>query len=274
MSEFQQNPATIRFIKCLNTLMSENKVRSHRKFAESVNYLPQSISEITKGRRDVPIEVVIKAMEVYGLSANYIMAGEGTPYKDQMPDELRVLTIVTNDIGNERIVHVPQAAQAGYLHEQLDPVYMRNLPTFTLPGYQYDSQTYRCFEVSGDSMEPTLFDGEQIVCGYVEPGRWAVSLRDQHVYVVVTKGDVLVKRIRLHNRERRLLELVSDNSFYPPQTCSFDDIREFWIVKTKISPFLHSPPRNDESHQITMQRIEEQQKQILVLTEMLTRRNG
>ena len=51
---------TERFIKCHDKLLANNQVRSSRQFAISLDYLPQSLSEIVKGRRDVTIELLRK----------------------------------------------------------------------------------------------------------------------------------------------------------------------------------------------------------------------
>ena len=60
----------------------------------------------------------------------------------------RVLTIVTNVSDDERIVHVPVPAQAGYASELTDPTFIQDLPTFSLPDYKYKVGTHRSFDVT------------------------------------------------------------------------------------------------------------------------------
>lgn len=235
---------TDRFIKCHDKLREDGKVRSSRQFALALDYLPQSLSEILKGRRDVTIELIRKAVEEYNFSPLYIFTGEGTMFLNG--DEanntgFRLLTIVTDKQGDERIVHVPVPAQAGYAGEQLDSVFFEELPSFSLPDYKYKSGTHRSFDVSGDSMEPTLFEGDKVVCNFIEPNLWQSGIRDNYVYVIVTRGDVLVKRVFNKIKEERCLELCSDNDYYQPYTVLMSDVREIWYVRAKISPFLPSP---------------------------------
>src|SRR5690606_29202384 len=59
--------------------------------------------------------------------------------------------------------------------------------------------------------------------------------------VVVTRGDVVVKRVNNNLKEKKQLALASDNSFYDPYTVNLGDIREIWYVRAKLSPFLPSP---------------------------------
>jgi hypothetical protein len=207
-----------------------------------LEYLPQSLSEILKNRRDVTIELIRKAVEVYKMNPVYLFSGEGPQFmKEDDHKNFKVLTIVTDSQNDERIVHVPIPAQAGYASESSDPTFVQELPTYTLPDYKYKVGTHRSFDVSGDSMEPTLFEGDKVVCSYLEPSLWESSLKDSYVYVLVTKGDVLVKRVQNKIRDEKCINLISDNPYYEPYEVKITDVVEIWYVRAKISPFLPSP---------------------------------
>lgn len=236
------SPVTHRFIKCHNKLKEEHRIRSSRQFAISLDYLPQSLSEIIRGRRDVTIELLRKAVEKYQINPVYLYTGEGPMFMSEEGNEsFRVLTIVAQPDDDERIVHVPVPAQAGYAGEIPDPVFIQELPTFSLPDYKYKSGTHRSFDVSGDSMEPTLFEGDKVVCSFIEPDLWETSLKDNYCYVIVTRGDVMVKRVLNEINEKKGITLQSDNAFYDKQFVALSDVREIWYVRAKISPFLPSP---------------------------------
>lgn len=233
---------TQRFIECHNKLKSDQRVRSSRQFALSLEYLPQSLSEILKKRRDVTIELLRKAIEQYKINPVYIFTGNGPMFmQEEMREEFRVLTIVTDPQNDERIVHVPIPAQVGYASDLGDPSFIQNLPSYSLPDYKYKVGTHRSFDVAGDSMEPTLFEGDKVICSYLEPSLWETAVKKNYVYVVVTKGEVLVKRLEAYSREEKTLQLFSDNAYYEPFTVSLNNVREIWYVRAKISPFLPSP---------------------------------
>ena len=233
---------TQRFIKCHNQLKEDKRVKSSRQFALSLEYLPQSLSEILKGRRDVTIELLRKAVEKYQMNPVYLYTGEGPMFMSEEDHKsFRVLTIVSNGQDDERIVHVPIPAQAGYAGDMATPTFIQDLPSYTLPDYKYKVGTHRSFDVSGDSMEPTLFEGDKVICSFLEPTLWETALKDNYVYVIVTKSDVLIKRVFNHLKEDKQLELISDNSFYQPYRIGLGEIRELWYVRAKISPFLPSP---------------------------------
>ncbi len=233
---------TQRFVKCINQLKSDGVVRSMRQFAMSVDYLPQSLSEILKERRDVTIELLRKSVEAYKMNPVYIYTGKGPLFMtDEDNKNLRVLTIVTNSQDDERIVHVPGPAQTAYASELSKPSFIQDLPSFTLPDYKYKVGTHRSFDVTGDGMETTLFEGDKVICSFLEPTLWETSIKNSFVYVIVTRGDILVKRVYNYLKDEKAIELHSDNSFYEPYRLSLGDIREIWYVRAKISPFLPSP---------------------------------
>jgi transcriptional regulator with XRE-family HTH domain len=267
---------TLRFIKCHDKLREDNRIRSSRQFAMALDYLPQSLSEVLKGRRDVTIELLRKAVEKYKISPVFLFCGEGPMFlTEDARQDFRVLTIVANQENDERIVHVPVPAQAGYATEINSPSFVQELPTYTLPDYKYKIGTHRSFDVAGDSMEPTLFEGDKVVCSFVEPSHWESSIKPNYVYVIVTRGDVVVKRITKLLKEEKKLELSSDNAYYQPYQLDWADVREIWYVRARISPFLPSPQNighylRDEIRELR-HTIREQSQTIQQLNEALGR---
>jgi phage repressor protein C with HTH and peptisase S24 domain len=146
---------------------------------------------------------------------------------------------ITVDQDNEpNIVLVPVKAQAGYAAGRVQAEFMQDLPTFTLPDPRFRNGTFRAFEVDGDSMEPTLYGNDIVVCRYIQDWRW---LREMELYVIVMHEDVLVKRVRNRVREDQTLQLVSDNTFYPPMTIPVQEIQEVWQVHARLTLHLPAP---------------------------------
>jgi hypothetical protein len=231
-----------RFINCHNKLKKDQKIRSSRQFALALDYLPQSLSEILKQRRDVTVELLCKAIERFQINPQYLFTGEGSMFsKPDEPTNTRTLTVVTNSDHDEQIVHVPIPAQAGYASEDCDVHFIQALPTYTLPDYKYKVGTHRSFDVSGDGMEPTLFEGDKVICSYLEPNNWENALKDNYMYALVLQGDLLIRRIKNNLKIDHTIVLLSDNNFYQPTIVELKDIREIWYVRARITPFLPSP---------------------------------
>ena len=231
-----------RFIKCIEKLKEEKTIPSSRQFALTLDFPPQNLHEICNQKRDVTIDLLKKAIEHFRLSAEYLFEGKGKMFtKDEDGLGFRLLTIVTDQYNAEKIVHVPIPAQAGYISEMADPTFYSELPTFSLPDYRYTAGTHRSFDVDGDSMDPVLEDGDKLICSFVEPTHWLSSIKDMSVYVVVTRGDIVVKRVVNRIEESGVLQLVSDNDYYQPYDIDINDVRELWYVRSKLSAFSHTP---------------------------------
>lgn len=230
---------TDRFIECFKELKKSGQVVSDRQFCIKLHYTPQSWSKIKKSERSITVDMIRKATIIFKFNPIYIFTGVGEMFlKEEDPS---LLTIAVDENDNERILHIPVRAKAGYKDQFNDPVYLENLESYSLPGDYFKIGTYRSFEVEGDSMEPTLQNGEIIICSYVdESALWKYNLKSGYVYVVVLQNDIVVKRITNRINEDGCLELLSDNSDYPPIIVNIKDVKEIWNVKMKMSPFAHS----------------------------------
>jgi len=234
-----QDPVTQRFVLAHNELLASNVVRSSRQFALRLDYLPQSLSEILKGRRKVPLELIRKMCLEFNVCSRYLIEGLGAPFKEENPEgDNSVLMVVTDTQNNEKIVHIPYAAQAGYGGQLANPEYFDELPKYSLPFDNFHGGTYRSFEIAGDSMEPTLYQGEKLVCAFIEADSWISRVKNSHVYIVITEDDIVVKRVENRIAIDQTIVLHSDNDFYPPRIVPASEIREFWYPRLKMSSFM------------------------------------
>jgi phage repressor protein C with HTH and peptisase S24 domain len=233
------NIVTERFISCLEKLKDSNEIKSIRQFALAVDYHPQNLNDIMKGKRDVTIELIKNAAEIYKINTQYIFTGLGSMFSDeeivQHPSSAQQFKSL------EKIVYVPTAAHAGYTEQFHDPVFLDDLVSFSLPDYKFQHGTYRCFDIMGDSMEPSLYAGDKVVCSQVDSNNFYSSVRNNLVYVIVMDGSLVVKRVLNKVRENRTMMMLSDNSYYQPYEVAIEQIREIWHVEVKISPYLPSP---------------------------------
>jgi phage repressor protein C with HTH and peptisase S24 domain len=147
--------------------------------------------------------------------------------------------IAVNQTGDENVVYVPVKARAGYLDGYGDPEYIETLPSFNMP--HLTNGTYRCFEVKGNSMVRTFFDGDLVFGKYVEDLN---DIKDGRIYVIVSKNDgIVLKRVINRITERRKLILKSDNKDgnYPTYTINAEDIVEVWYVTMYASKQMPEP---------------------------------
>lgn len=229
------NPVTQRFIKCHDRLKEEKTVASSRQFALTLDTAPQSLNQVLKGKRDVTITNVMTLVEKFNVNSEFLLAGVGPMFKEEEETHPK-------QIKEDKIMYVPIAAHAGYVDQFHETIDKEDLDFFSLPGYQPNYGEHRCFDVTGDSMEPTLFSGDKIVCSLVSSDNNYSSIRDNYVYVVITNNDILVKRVTNRIKREGILYVNSDNgSYYKTREIDANEIKEIYLVNLKISPFMPNP---------------------------------
>ncbi|HUR31120.1 MAG TPA: S24 family peptidase [Saprospiraceae bacterium] len=263
---------TRRFLLCLDKLVACGTVRSRRQFAIATGYHAQGLSEMAAERRDAPLELIEKAVKIFRFNPVYLFSGNGSLFLQETAEEglqLRHLTILTDQHGDERIVHVPCPAQAGYGKSLCDPVYIQKLPSFQLPDPQFKSGTYRSFEIAGTSMEPTFKSGDLAIAAYIEAKYWEQAVKSNQIFIIVTAEEVLIKRILNKIKSDRIIECISDNEEFDSYTIPVTDILEIWKVRMKLTAHF-APPDSLNSTSITRQ-LRMQQKMLENLQDHFTK---
>ena len=147
--------------------------------------------------------------------------------------------ISTTNEGTENVVYVSTKARAGYLNGYGDPEYIETLPSFKMP--LLTNGTFRCFEVQGNSMAQTFYNGDLVFGKYVESFS---EITNNEVCVVISKTDgVVLKRIiNLSEKEQKLI-LKSDNrdGNFPDYEIALEDIMEVWKVTMYASRQIPKP---------------------------------
>ncbi|SHM12169.1 Phage repressor protein C, contains Cro/C1-type HTH and peptisase s24 domains [Hymenobacter psychrotolerans DSM 18569] len=150
----------------------------------------------------------------------------------------KVVVVTVDEKGKENTVFVPIPAQAGYAVSHNEAVFVRQLSNFKIPGF--DRGEYRAFEVSGDSMEPTINHRDIVITSRVDELR---LLEPGEVYVVVTPETVMLKRIKDQVRgSDNEVVLYSDNAHRRPYHMETRDIEEIWRVRGYVSSYIPSAP--------------------------------
>lgn len=189
-----------------------------------------------------------KAAEVLGIPVNQIFGGlynnPSAAYGRTSGDELRMRRAF-GDSSTDRydgLSVVPIMAQAGYSKHYLDPTFVGELEQMKLPNMPFKGDRYRVFEVSGDSMEPTLKEHFYVIGEHVDPDYWN-STAQFYIHVVVTEDRIMAKRL-YRKDDGETFVLISDNEeFYPQFTLNKKEIKELWLVKRKIDWEMPPPKR-------------------------------
>ena len=89
------------------------------------------------------------------------------------------------------------------------------------------------FAVAGDSMEPYLTDGDEVIAVPVPPAEWA-ALRNRVVIVACTRQVVIEKIIENDLDATQHLTLLPYRDALAPRTLARAEIRAIWLVETLL----------------------------------------
>ena len=225
MALFSDSTVNQQFKMVYAYLESNKLIKGKSDIAKQLGTYNHVVNSILKGERNITIEQLNKLVELHGINANYMFGSS-----PQMLDRAK---LVTDAVPNrQNIVLVRQRAMAGYATAAQDPEYQEQLPRFSMPGMEGNLVA---FEISGDSMQPTITNGDIVICERVEPGE---PLRETNVYIVVT-DTVVAKRIHQikQNGDVTQLELISDNPVYRPYKVDVPEVQQILRVKTRLTNY-------------------------------------
>jgi phage repressor protein C with HTH and peptisase S24 domain len=230
MGEFSDSLVNKKFHEVFDELEKSNKIKGKSDIATKLNTYNHVINSILKGDRNITVEQMHKLFETYNINANYLFGLSDDIYLNGSAAIPVRSKTEQSTVGRQNITLVPERATAGYATALDTPQYLQDFSKFSIPNLE---GTLIAFEISGDSMMPTITNGDMVVCEALERGE---PIRDNQVYVVVT--DVVVaKRIQQIKSGSIVKEmrLISDNDRYQPYTVSPEEVRQILRVKCRLT---------------------------------------
>ena len=230
MADFTESVVNQRFKIVYESLFNTKQIRGKSDLADKLGTYNHVINSILKGQRNITVEQLSKLFEFYQVNANYLFGISNNMFlQGGTSSSLPTHSLAKQQIGGrQNIVLVPDRALAGYALQHQEADFLDALQHFSIPNLEGQ---LIAFEISGDSMMPTITNRDIVVCEKVERG---IPLIDNQVYVVVT--DVVVaKRIQQVKEEKRL-RLISDNDLvYKPYEIELEEIRQILKVKCRLT---------------------------------------
>ena len=204
---------------------------------------PQKLYKLIQNKSKPGYETLMDILDHYPqMRSEWLMRGDEPMFKDTAakPDTKEASasgftgmpSVVTVDANGQEVISVvPKKAEAGYLLARDVEDTMVEQETLSIPGLR-GGKTVRAFEVSGNSMQPTLNQGDLVVATCTER---LDLIQPKHVYVVVAHDRIMVKRLRGPVKRNEPIELLSDNRFYDPFILPQNDLKELWQVQAVVT---------------------------------------
>jgi hypothetical protein len=188
------------------------------------------INKFLDDKRYITFEQAERFAEAFNASRDYLFKGEGLPFLEannrSLTSNVRVLGKQRGNILFSDIEALASSAIDISVHESTE--------RFSIPGL--GGGDYVAFYISGNSMSPTIADGDMVICNELESSD---RIADNEVYAIVTDNAVLVKRIqKIYTKAKRLikLKLISDNYLeHDPIILNLHQVRKIMKVERKLA---------------------------------------
>ena len=200
----------------LKEIRQQNGV-SQSAFATLFGLKQQTYQKYESGIASIPDDLKLQLAERYGINLHWLITGEGAMHVGAEGDSLarvrekNTIKEESDALKDSVVVEMTSLRlSAGPGQEWTDASVTGEklcIPKRVARRYPHNSD-FAGAQVIGDSMEPTLHDGEPVV--YVRE-----FIQGDGIYVLAVNGELLVKRLqfdRIFNR----LHIISDNTKYRP----------------------------------------------------------
>ena len=215
---------------------------SQQEFASRIGITQGALSQLESQKSKLSLDSLLKINRVFGVDCNWLVTGEGEIFYQPSGSEPQSMD---NGYQISREGYIPLIrgeAHAGYIENYLDEKYLDTLEVYKIPGYETGG--YRLFEVEGDSMTPSIYPGEIVVCERLPD---TLSIENGALCIVVAEEGIVAKRTYVYEEDRNMLILKSDNTDYKTYSIPMDSVREVWRVRAKITNVFVQPQVVDSS---------------------------
>ncbi len=199
--------------------------KNYGQLAEFLGIKSQSVSG-AKGRGYIALEWVFKVAQGFNIFTDWLATGEG-PMKREEAGQAGEYT-TGKDLGADFVL-VPRynvGASAGggaIIHSEQVVDHLAFRSEWVRSALDVSVKDLALISVKGDSMEPTLSNGDMIL---VDTGTRKVE--DNAIYVLRYNGALMVKRIQ--RKVDGTLIIKSDNLVYEPETVEGDAVDQLHVV--------------------------------------------
>ena len=200
--------------------LRQEKNFSQTQVAEVLFIAQAAYSLIESSQNGIVADHIIKLSKLYDVSSDFILTGNKNFIR------------VGRNAGFVPLLRTH--AHAGFLQNIDNEDFYDVKDWFRIPGFD-PTKEQTLFEVDGDSMSPTIFPGDILIC---QLHHNLDNVLDGSAVVIITVDGVLVKRLRKTESSDYLLMENDNQSHEQSDKVSKDDIKKLLIIRGKISSVL------------------------------------
>lgn len=206
-------------MKRVAALLKERQI-SQAAFARKIEASPQTLSGWMTGRNQPSVASVAKMCEVLGVSPSWLITGQD--------DAVHAQSLVDDGFVMIPLLDVEASCGNGMFIERSSVVRLIQVNRPWIQRYcgQVNERSLNIIGVYGDSMSPTLADGDFVVID-----RSATHIYTDSMFAFTIAGDLFIKRFQ---RQGRNLRVISDNDRYEAYTLTPESLDTSFRVLGRV----------------------------------------
>ncbi len=202
-------------------------------FAEAMG-IGSTTTEYERGRTKLNGELILRLLSDYNINPLWLYGESKQKHLDPRAKQACPSIVTVDNSGFENILMVNQKAAAGYAGNLDNQEFHKRLPAFSFPSPEYRNATFRCFQVEGYSMSPTILPDEWVITKALENLN---QIKNNNIYVVVDTEGIRIKQV-YNDPKTSHLALISINKEYEQEFLEYDKVLEVWEFHSKITKEL------------------------------------
>ena len=223
---------------------------SQIEFAQAIKISQSALSQIESGKTSMAINTLYSIISTFNINSEWLLFGKGEIYKKKKIPIAHGTPLTSSDKDNSHLIKfITRDAVAGYPEQCHDEEYVNSLDGYRIPGFE--NGNFRMFQISGDSMIPTLYEDEIVIVEAIDD---IECIQANRQCVIVTMEGIIAKRVFPQKMKKLLLK--SDNPKYKSFKLDHENVLEVWEVKAKITSEFLSPPLSGQMSDDIDKRIE------------------
>lgn len=233
-----KNDVSNRFIEAYEQLLNDGLVPDKKTFAANIGVSPSMITEIHKGRSSVGTTAIQNIVLSYGVSAEWLLTGEGDMLKSDKPDNAVEVVPIHQSHGTEKKeesqeIYLYDFKAAAGLKYLFDNSKQNIIDTIRIPNQPKCDGAIRIY---GDSMEPRLTTGDIILYKRAPVELQNIIYGEMYLLSYNVDGDdyVVVKYIRKSERGEPYITLASENPEHADRDIDFRCVNALALIKATL----------------------------------------
>ena len=201
------------------------KLRKDKKFSQTfvaqiLSITQAAYSRIENSTNRIIAEHIIELSSLYKVTTDYILKGNDR--------------LVEASFNSGFLPLIAAKAHAGFVENFNERINYDDRDWFKIPGFN-PTKDQRLFEVEGESMVPTIFPGDVLVC-QVQPS--LDKILNGALILLVTDKEVVSKRFDRLEKEK--IFLLNDNPDYPVQRVhiNLSEVQQALMIRGKVTSVL------------------------------------